>query len=323
MGGVEFRKLAVTPQSPLVPMSFALGDLAVKMGPGRLEHGELRGLGLKGPAMGFTLGALELDGVVLRLPDGFPFDPVHWLTNPPGMPRVFFERYRLADVSVQYPRLGEHSLKEMIATMGGAIDKPTGGTFDMTGLAIDLGALASLQPIGKLGYGKVVLESHGQAVYDTEAKTAELTGFSFGAPEMGKLSLGYRLGNYPVDWPTMSAEAIQQALTQVVINGAELRYDDASLVDHVIALIADNTGKTAAETRQAAIDRLAAEKAKYADGSLAAGALDELVGFLQSPKSIRVVVKPPSKVTVGELSRLGEPQPNELMELLGVTVDRP
>jgi hypothetical protein len=323
LGSVELKQLAVTPQSVIIPVSFALSDFAAKFAPGRLEHGEIDGLALNGPGTSVALGAFQLDGVVVRLPDGFRLDPVDWLTNPPGMPRLFFERFRLADVSIQYPLFGEHSLKELTATMAGTIDKPTRTTFDMTGLAIDLGALASFQPIGKLGYGKVTFESHAEAAYDTDAKTMELKSFSFGAPEMGKLSMGYRLGNYPLDWPTKSADAMQKILMDIVIGGAELRYDDASLVDHIVALVADSRGEAAAATRQAATDRLEEQKAIYADGPLVLDALDQMIGFLGASKSIRVVVKPPSKVTVGELSRLGEPQPNDLMELLGVKVDRP
>jgi hypothetical protein len=323
LGGVELKQLAVTPQSVLIPGSFALGDFVVQMGPGRLEHGEIDGLVLKGPGMSFALGAFQLDGLVVRLPDGFRFDPLGWLANPPGMPRVFFDRYRLADLAIQYPLFGEHSLKELTATMAGSVDKPTRSTFDMTGLAIDFGALASFEPIAKFGYGKVTFDSHGAAIYDLDAKTIDLKGFSVGAPEMGKLSMGYRLGNCPADWPTKSADELQQIAMDIVIEGGEARYDDASLVDHIVALVADATGQTPAATRQSALDWLDEQKATYADGPLVQDALDAMIGFLRAPKSIRIVVKPPSKVTIGELSRLGEPQPNEVMELLGVTVDRP
>jgi hypothetical protein len=323
VGGVELKQLAVTPQSVLIPGSLALGDFVVKMGPGRLEHGEIDGLVLKGPGMSFALGAFQLDGLVIRLPDGFRFDPLGWLSNPPGMPRVFFDRYRLADLAIQYPLFGEHSLKELMATMAGSVDKPTRSTFDMTGLAIDFGPLASFEPIAKFGYGRVTFDSHGEAVYDLDAKTIDLKGFSVGAPEMGKLSMGYRLGNYPADWPTKSADEMQQIAMDIVIEGAEARYDDASLVDHIVAIVADQTGETPAATRQRAIDWLDEQKATYADGPLVQDVLDAVIGFLRAPTSIRVVVKPPSKVTIGELSRLGEPQPDDVMELLGIKVDRP
>jgi hypothetical protein len=323
LGGFDLRQLAVTPQSILIPGSFALGGFAATFAPGRLDHGEIDDLVLKGPGMGFALGAFQLDGLVVRLPDGFRFDPLEWLGNPPGMPRVFFDRYRLADLSIQYPLLGEHSLKELTATMVGTVDKPTRSTFDMAGLAIDFGALASYGPIAKFGYGKVTFESHGEAVYDLDAKTVDLKSYALGAPGMGTLSMSYRLGNYPADWANKSSDEMQQIAMDIVIDRAEARYDDASLVDHVLAVVADQAGQTTAEARQSAIDWLEEQKGAYADGPLVQEALDAVIGFLHAPKSIRVVVRPPSKVTVGELSRLGEPQPNEVMELLGIKVDRP
>jgi hypothetical protein len=323
LGGVELKQLAVTPQSILIPGSFVLGDFAVKFAPGRLEHAEIDGLVLKGPGMSFALGAFQLDGLVVRLPDGFRFDPLAWLGNPPGLPRVFFDRYRLSDLAIQYPLFGEHSLKELTATMAGSLDRPTRGTFDLTGLAVDFGALASFEPIAKFGYGKVTFESHGEAAYDADARTADLKSLSVGAPEMGKLSMSYRLGNYPTDWATKSADEMQQIAMDIVIARAEARYDDASLVDHLITLVAGQSGRTPAATRQSAIDWLEEQKTAYADGPLVQDALEAAIGFLRTPKSIRIVVTPPSKVTIGELSRLGDPQPNDVLELLGVKVDRP
>jgi hypothetical protein len=322
LDSIELKQLAMTPQSPILPFSFALGELVVKTGPGRLEHGEIDALAINGPGMKLTLGALQLDGLVIRLPEGFRFDPLGWAINPPGLPHAFVERFRLADVSIRYPLLGEHSLKELSASMAGTIDAPTRVTLDMTQLAVDFGALVAVPLFNKFGYGKVNFDSHGEAIYDTGSKSVAFKS-TFGAPEMGQLSLAYRLDNYPKDWATGSAEAMEKIVMGIAIEGGELRYDDASLVDHILTLVADETGATAAATRQSAFDMLAEQKASYADDPLVQDALDAVIEFLRAPKSIRVVVKPPSPVTIGELYRLGEPEPNDLMELLGLKVDRP
>jgi hypothetical protein len=116
---------------------------------------------------------------------------------------------------------------------------------------------------------------------------------------------------------------MEKMAMDIAIIGCELRYDDASLVDHLFALAADVAAKAPEAMRQSVLDELEAQKAAHGEAPLFADALDQVIAFLRAPKSIRVRLKPPSPVTIGELARLGEPQPNELMELLGVSVDRP
>lgn len=322
VGAVEIKQLAVTPKSGLIPGSFALGNFALRMGDGRIDHFELGDLAIKSPGMTLALGALQLDGLAVRLPAGFRFDPLAWAANPLALPRAFVERFRLADVLLQIAGVGEHSLKDLTATMAGTLDGPTGATLDMTQLAVDFGALNAFPPLDKLGYGKVNFGAHGEAIYDTAAKTVAVKS-RFGAPEMGELTLAYRLGSYPDDWTSDSAEALEKVVMAVAVERAELRYDDASLVDHLFQLWAASAGETAAAARQQALDRLDELKATYRDAPRAREALEAATAFLRAPKSIRAVAEPPSPVTIGELYRLNEPDPDDVMELLGLKVDRP
>lgn len=324
LDGIELKKLSVSPQDTAVPASFSLGGVMLKGGPGRLEHAEIADLAVKVRDTSFTLGALELDGLVIRLPEGFfTIDPSDWATHPPGMPRVFFDRYRLAGLAFQYPLVGQVSLKELAVAMAGTIDRPTHGRLDMEELGIDFGALGQLPPMAKFGYGQVFFAAHGEADYDTDAKTLELKHFAFGAPEMGTLSMAYRFGNYAYDGTAAGAEAMQQKLREVVIERAELRYDDASLFEHILGVVAGNTGRTPEATRQAAIDMLEQRRSAHAGAPLVREALGEMIGFVREPKSIRLTIAPPRPITFGQLSQLGQSQPNENMELLGIKVDRP
>jgi hypothetical protein len=109
----------------------------------------------------------------------------------------------------------------------------------------------------------------------------------------------------------------------IVLDGAELRYDDASLAAHALAAAADFRKEAPEQTRQAALDAVALQKSIHSDAPRLAAALDEVAAFLREPKSIRVTAKPPHPVSLGEIMAIGEGQPEQLMEALGVTVDRP
>lgn len=324
LDGLVVDKLAVTsPQ--IASTSLGLSRFALKLGDkDRVDHAEIAELSVKTPDTGFTLGTFQLDGLTLRLPEGlFTTEPQNWSTL--SMPRLFLERYRLADVVFQDKTVGEISLKELTTTMTGDIDKPTGATLEMQGLTVDFAAIARnpmTRMLAGLGYGQVVFEAHGAAAYDTEAKTIDLSRLSFGAPEMGMLSLAYRVGNYPFDLKMAESSAMAQQFMGVAIEGFELRYDDASLAERVLALMAKGSNRPPSEVREGFIAALDQVKRAHAGEPLVADALDTVIGFVREPKSIRVVAKPRQPVTLARLAEL-QAQPNEMLAALGVAVDRP
>ncbi|HEX7968554.1 MAG TPA: hypothetical protein VF502_10060, partial [Stellaceae bacterium] len=324
LDGVVIDKLAVTsPQ--IASTTLGLGRFALKLGDkDRVDHAEIAELSVKTPDTGFALGTFQLDGLTLRLPEGlFTMEPQDWSTM--SMPRLFVERYRVADVLFQDKTVGEISLKELTATMTGDIDKPTGATLEMQGLAVDFAAIARnpmTQMLAGLGYGQVVFEAHGAATYDTEAKTIEVSRLSFGAPDMGMLGLAYRVRDYPFDLKMAESSAMAQQFMGVAVEGFELRYDDASLVERIFALMAKSSSRPPSEVRESFVAALDQVKKAHAGAPLVADALDTVIGFVREPKSIRVVAKPREPVTLARLAEL-HAQPNEMLAVLGVAVDRP
>ncbi|HUH85292.1 MAG TPA: hypothetical protein VLX85_11845 [Stellaceae bacterium] len=331
LGGVELKKLSVAVQAPLFPVNAELGDFVLEMGKGRLEHSALDGVSFRMPGLVYSLGTASLDGLAIRVPAGFfDRDPKEWGEHPPGVPKLFFDRYHVADVKAQSPFAGSLSLKDITATMSGTVDKPTGARFDMSDLAIDLTMLALVKPMRNFGYRSVTFEAHAEAKYDYDAKTAELTEATFGAPEMGTLSANYRLSNFPFDTlqGITNPEAFGIAAGAIGIDGAALRYDDASLVDHLFAVAADNLHQTPEQARQTVIGMIEQQKADLSKTFLSGmprvlDAFDQVIAFLREPKSIRLSVKPPGPISVAQLMLIGKEQPGKVLDLLGVTVDRP
>jgi hypothetical protein len=331
LGGFELKKLSVAVQTPFFPVNAEIGDFVLKMGEGRLEHSALDGVSLRMPGLIYSLGTASLDGLAIRLPEGFfDRDPEEWKEHPPGMPKLFFDRYRVANVSAQSPFAGNLSLKDITATMSGTVDKPTGARFDMTDLAIDLTMLALVKPMRNFDYRSVTFAAHAESKYDYDAKTVALTQSTFGAPEMGTLSANYRLSNFPFETlqGAMTPEAFGIAAGAIGIDGAELRYDDASLVDHLFAVAADNLHQTPEQARQTVIGMVEQQKAYFAKTFFAhtpraLDAFDQATAFLREPKSIRLSVKPPGPISLAQLVLIGKEQPGKVLDLLGVTVDRP
>ena len=55
----------------------------------------------------------------------------------------------------------------------------------------------------------------------------------------------------------------------------------------------------------------------------ALNAFDQVIAFLRTPKSTRLSVKPPSPISLAQVLLIGKEQPGKILDLLGVTVDRP
>ncbi len=212
--------------------------------------------------------------------------------------------------------------------MSGTIDKPPGSRLDMTDLAVDLTMLALVKPMRNFGYASVTFAAHAESQYDYNAKTIALTQATFGAPEMGKLSANYRLSNFPFELLEGITSPEAFGLAAGGIDGAELRYDDASLVDHLIAVLADNLQQTPELARRTAIGMVEQQKAYlsktfFSNMPWALNAFDQVIAFLGTPKSIRLRVKPPSPISLAQVLLIGKEQPDKILDLLGVTVDRP
>jgi hypothetical protein len=322
---MEIDKLALT--SPQEADSFiGLDRLVVKFDD--KNHAEIANLSVKAPEASFLLGSMQMEGFDVRLPEkllGALGMTPHRDEERPAPPRFFVERYELADLAFQHKAVGEISLKTLTLTMNGSFDKPTGGAFEMQRLGIDLATIArrpGAEMLAALGYGQVFFEAHGDAAYDVDAKTVE-SHFSFGAPEMGTLSFGYRLGNYDLDWDAGDTGTLIEQAMDVAVMAFEVRYDDASLADRVIDAFAAEAKQPPAAMRQSFVTMLEQEKSTHAGEPLVVNALDAAIDFLVKPTSIRLAARPARPVTLSQLYRLDSPQPNDLMTLLGVTVDRP
>jgi hypothetical protein len=292
------------------------------------NHAEIANLKVKSPDTSLVLGSMQLDGLAVRFPEKLlgalnisdsPDAP------PPARPAVFLEHYELSDLVFQHKTVGELSLKSLTLGMTGSIDQPTGGSFALQRLGVDLATVAQnpgAAMLGTLGYGQVFFEAQGNAAYDADARTID-SHLSFGAPEMGTLRLSYRLGNYDLDWRSGDTGTLIEQAMDVALQGFEFRYDDASLADHVIDAMAAQAGQPSAAMRQSFVTTLEQEKSAHAGELLVVSALDAALDFVVKPTSIRLAAQPAKPVTLGQLSQLGLSKPNDLMMLLGVTVDRP
>jgi hypothetical protein len=323
LDAVEMNKLALTsPQE--ADSSVGLDRLAVKFDD--KKHAEIANLSVKASDASLVLGSMQIDGLDVRLPEKLL--GALKIAQPLGErrpPRFFVERYELADVTFQHKAVGEVSLKDLTLTMSGSIEKPTGGTLEMQRLGIDLGTIAQrpgAEMLAALGYGQVFFDAHGNAAYDADARTIE-SHFSLGAPEMGTVSFAYRLGNYDLDWDSADTGTLIEQVMDIAVMGFELRYDDASLADRVIDALAAQAKQPSAAMRHSFVTMLEQQKSAHGEEPLVVNALDTAIDFLVKPTSIRLLAQPDRPVTLSQLYQLDAPRPNDLMALLGVTVDRP
>jgi hypothetical protein len=187
----------------------------------------------------------------------------------------------------------------------------------LKGIGIDGGGAAP-SPLQELGYdGPILIDLDFDYEYRAKDRELELRRLGFGAVGLGQVQLAVRLGNVaPED--VIAKPDLSQALTfilgryqQILVQRAELVYEDDSLVPRLLQLQARQEGLTV----QQIIDR-------STSGLAASGVSGETVrsirAFLAQPHRIGVIASPERGVPVGVIQRR---EPQDLSTLLNVRVE--
>lgn len=217
-------------------------------------------------------------------------------------------------------------------------DPNTGaGAFNMTvnNIAIPESAVTLMDPAGmwkQLGYTGLNLDL--STMSDMKVTGDKLGyGFKLGVTgrDIGSLSFGAELQ----DIPTAAYAALMKAqmegkepdyaaltpqLQSVQVNGATLRFEDASIVNKLLPLFAAAQGMDAATLKASIPPMVQLTLVQFQNEAFTKQAVEAVTAFFNAPKSLTVSAKPPAALKISDLAVMDPNKPGEAISKFGLTV---
>jgi hypothetical protein len=154
---------------------------------------------------------------------------------------------------------------------------------------------------------------------------------SLGARNVGSLSLNAAVDNLPVAayaqmlkdqmaGKGINFAAMSPQLQGVEIKGGSLRFDDASITNKMLPLIATMQGMDEKVLLASIPPTVQLTLVQFQNETLTKQAVDAVTKFLADPKSLMVSLKPVAPMKVSDISALDPAKPGDAISKLGVTV---
>ena len=294
--------------------------------PGRIGKVALESLAADVAGGRVTLGSVALDGLSYQPRSAKARASLTALGFPSGgvMPdRLFFQRFALRDLASEATGRKVLTLKAIDASMEGSIALTTAFDFKVGNFTVDLSRLPP-SPYGwsptDLGITELVLDVDMEGRYDPAAKTLEVPRYAFVLPGLGSLIMTLSLGDLTIDANSDDPVQALQHLIAATLRRFEIRYEDDSLANRLLAYSAKRSNQDLDTFRTALIAQLETQARAILIDTPRAQMLDAVIAFLKAPKAITILVEPPKPVTLATLSRLSTMNPNDVPKLLGLSI---
>ncbi len=299
---------------------------ATGIAPGRVGGLSLEGLTFDAPGRAMLrLDAVALAGLAYRLRStrARVMTAALGLSNPAWAPgRVFFDRFSLDDFELGTADGKLATLSSIRATMTGSLARASAADFEMNELAVDLTKLPYAQSgfdPADLGLSRVVLNVDARSRYDQATRILDIPRYAFVLPDLGSLTIALKLGDLTIDGDSDDPIVLMQRIFATTLRRFEIRYEDQSLAMRLLRYSAKRANSDVDSFRAGLIDQLV-QRQQGMQNPVAAQMVDALVGFLKVPRTITVVIEPPSPLSVASLARLSSMDPNEIPRVLGLTI---
>ncbi len=297
--GVAMKGFSTTAAAiqPMPPDQLAAMEIAE-----RIDHLELGGIAVSAPNGGKGhLDTLTLDGLTMRMSG--------------GRPRVFLKSLEFDGLSGGNAA-GEVAAKTLHLSMDGNLDHPTAAA--LTASAVEIPA-ALVPMLHVIGYEKLSLELDGKSSFDAATGIDDST-LRLAAANAGTLALDLHLGHVPQLSGSQDIATAMQQYSVVELDDAQLRYDDASLADRLLRLVAAQTGGSLDQARARIVAQITAQRAAFANKPAIGGLVDAAVKFLQQPTSLVVTAAPQPPIKLSEIQPLFARDPEAAAERLSLRV---
>jgi hypothetical protein len=155
--------------------------------------------------------------------------------------------------------------------------------------------------------------------------------FTVAARDMGSLGISAAVADIPVDAYNALMQAEQDGdpadldvygpqFAGVVINGARLRFEDASILGKILPLLAAAQGMDEKTMVASIPPTLQLMLVQMQNEAFTAQVVDAVTRFLADPKSLTVSLKPPATLKVSDFMALQQSPPAEAINRLGLAV---
>ncbi|MBF0430227.1 MAG: hypothetical protein HQK83_03035 [Fibrobacteria bacterium] len=151
--------------------------------------------------------------------------------------------------------------------------------------------------------------------YDKKAKEINIEKLKMGAQNAGHLDISLKLGN--VD---LSPEKMKDALgtyPKFILHNAKIGFNDDSLIERLMVLMAKNQKKTVAQIKDEGIQNIEKQIEKEEDEFIK-NALLEIKSFMKDPKKITISINPENPMPIGRAFTAGAPK--DIIKLLNVKI---
>ena len=217
-------------------------------------------------------------------------------------------------------------------------DPKTGaGTFNLKvrNIAVPEAVLTTLDPAGvlrQLGYSSLNLDI--TSVGDARIE-GDKVGYSFrlgiAGRGMASISMGAALSDIPLAVYTAMLTApsegkepdltsFKRQIQNIALNGASLRFEDASIVNKVLKMAAAMQGTDENTLRASIGPMVQLALVQMQNEAFTKQVTDAVTAFMAAPKSLTLTARPGSAVTFSDLSAMDPNKPGDAINRLGLTV---
>ncbi|MCO5065639.1 MAG: hypothetical protein M9924_14660 [Rhizobiaceae bacterium] len=284
--------------------------------------------------MGFKMTAATLSGVQLPPPDGKDY-----MSN-----MIYYESGMIDRAELS---LGGKQVA-LVENMHFNMTPPTSGPMSFTAatdkFTADLTALPD--PKAKataqaLGYEQITGTMQMAGNWNPQDGRLALSQYDIAVDDAGKLGMTFDVGGYTPEFlQTMQelskkmgenpdpnahmAEAMQimNLVQALVLNGASIRFDDASITNKVLNFVAQQQGADPAQLKEQTktIIPFLLASSPIKDEALKKNIAEAVAAYLDNPKSLTVRAKPATPQPFAILGALGQADPGSLPTALGLSV---
>jgi len=253
---------------------------------------------------------------------------------------LYYQKAEINQITVSQADNTIATLQDVVATIspfkqGSPIDY----TWNVGKIAIDLSKAPpskGKETLAALGYETINGHIDSRGSWSVPDGRFKLDQFDLVMDQGGTLGMTFDLGGYTLDFlkglqqaqamladnPDSDAAGLAMLglMQQLTVNGASIRFDDASLTNKLLDYFANQQGSDRATLTNQVKAVLPLFAGQLRNAAFAAQVSQAVSTYLDNPKSLEIRATPPAPVPVAVLMATGSSQPEKLPDVLNVTV---
>ncbi len=195
-------------------------------------------------------------------------------------------------------------------------DVATLANFSINGIKLDLTKHRDkTEKITELGYqGQLLLNVAVDFNYNMQTKALDLKNFTLGIDDMGDITINFKLHELNLKSGTVFGALMNPKFS---LQNAEIRYHDDSLAERLFKLAAKKENVSVETYKKLGIEKIQ-QLVDAEQDTFTKTALEQIIVFIEKPKSFSVSASPESPFLLGRLMMIKNPK--DLIKQLNVKI---